>query len=366
MTLEGAHHRREGCDRHRSGDRTVGPAAGSVSTITWEDLVITLANERLEVELDPDRGAEIRAIRRPGGPNVLATYDWHTPLRASRPASSGDPTADWLSEYRGGWQELFPNAGAACEVMGVQLPFHGEVSTARWAMTDLESDSVTLSTATRLPLTLERRMRLAPDAATLLIEETVRLDADMAVPYRWGHHPAFAATEGAIVDVPEGIQVTVDDIWTGAHADLRQGSSGVWPRVATRSGGMVDLDRVGAGPTERLVYLSGFGVGGGWVAIRGVATSLGVAMAWDAATFPHAWFWWQIGGRSMPWYGRARIVAIEPHSAIREDGLAAAAARGEAHRLEPGQIHQTWLTVSLFDADSRPVRGVTRDGIVAR
>jgi hypothetical protein len=59
-------------------------------------------------------------------------------------------------------------------------------------------------------------------------------------------------------------------------------------------------------------------------------------------------------------------VAIEPHTAVPSDGLAAAVSRGDAHRLAPGRTHQTWLTLSLFDADARPVRMVARDGSVTR
>lgn len=326
--------------------------------------MLRLAGPRLEVEIEPDRGADILVVRRPGGPNVLATYDWQSPLRASRSSGYGDPELDWLSEYRGAWQELFPNTGAPCEVMGVPLPFHGEVSTARWEVTDHTPDSVTLVTPTRLPLVLERRMRLAPDTSTLLIEEAARLDADVAVPFLWGHHPAFQATAGARIDMPDGVSVRVDDDYATEHADLAPGSAGAWPHVPARTGGMVDLSLIGPGPTERLAYLSRFGASGGWTAIRGVADGLGVAMAWDPMTFPHAWFWWEILGPGHPWHGRSRIVAIEPHTAVPSDGLAAAVGRGDAHVLEPGRTRRTWLTVSLFDADTRPVRMVARDGSV--
>ncbi len=156
-----------------------------------------------EVELDrPWRRHPI--IRRPGGPNVLATYDWPAPTagepldqlgRSQRPTGS--------SEYRGGWQELFPNAGAACGSWTCRCRSTARSPRRAGTSTDLAPDSVTLTTATRLPLTLERRMRLAPDRPTLLIEETVRLDADIAVPYLWGHHPAFAGDRGR-TDRPAG------------------------------------------------------------------------------------------------------------------------------------------------------------------
>ena len=328
--------------------------------------MLRLTTGGLEVELDPDRGADILAIRRPGGANVLATTAWSSPLPASRSATYGDAVNDWLSEYRGGWQELFPNAGAPCTVMGVPLPFHGEVSTARWEVVEQAPDAVTLRTPARLPLVLERRMRLEGDRPILRIEESVRADADVTVPFLWGHHPAFAATDGACIDLPEGVIVDVDAAYGAPYGDLAVGGRGVWPRVPGRDGGgPVALDRIGPGPTERLAFLSGFG-DGTWAAIRGVAPGLGVAMAWDARTFPGAWFWWEIGGPGHPWHGRSRIVAIEPSTDNPADGLAAAVERGTAHRVGPGEVHETWLTVSLFDADDRAVRGVAQDGSVAR
>ena len=328
--------------------------------------MLRLANGVIEVELDPDRGSDILSIRHPGGANALATADWSSPLRASRSASYGDPVNDWLSEYRGGWQELFPNAGAPCTVMGVPLPFHGEVSTARWEVVEQAPDAVTLRTPARLPLILERRMRLDATRAVLRIEESVRADADARVPFLWGHHPAFAATDGARIVLPEGVVVNVDEAYEAPHGDLALGGVGTWPEAPGRQAGdAVALDRIGPGPTERLAFLSGFGERT-WAAIRGIAPGLGVAMAWDARTFPGAWFWWEIGGPGHPWHGRSRIVAIEPSTDNPADGLAAAMERGTAHQVGPGDVHETWITVSLFDADDRPVRDVARDGSVAR
>lgn len=327
--------------------------------------VIRLSNASIVVELDPEHGAEILSIRRPGEPNILATYDWATPLWARRSTSYGDQELDWLSEYRGGWQELFPNAGAACTVDGVPLPFHGEASATSWQVLAQAADHVTLTTPARLPLVLERRMRLARDRATLFIEETIRSDAPVDTVFLLGHHPAFVATEGARIDLPSGTSVSIDADYRTGLVDLEPGARGTWPVVPGRDGGRVHLDTIGAGPVQRLAYLSQLGAEP-WAAIRGVTPGEGVAMAWDSATFPCAWFWWEIGGSGYPWHGRARIVAIEPNTSFPSDGLAAARERGEAHELAAGAEHQAWLTVSLFEADERAVRRVGRDGSVER
>ena len=327
--------------------------------------MITLANDRIEVTLDPDHGAEIMSVRRPGRPNVLASYAWRSPLPAGRSTGYGDEVNDWLSEYRGGWQELFPNGGAACTVAGVPLPFHGEVSRARWRIDAQSNDSVTVSTPTRLPLVIERRMRLAPGQASLFIDETVTADADIAMPFLWGHHPAFLAAEGAQIDMPDGTVIVTDAAYETDLSDVAPGSRGAWPTVDARHGGTIDLDRVGSGPVERLAYLTNMG-DQPFAAIRDGSGGEGMGMAWDADMFRSAWFWWEIGGPGHPWHGRSRIVAIEPNTTFPSDGLAAASERGEAHVLPGGGERRTWLTMTLFDADDRAVRGVSRDGMVMR
>lgn len=57
---------------------------------------------------------------------LLASYDWPSPIGVTRSVSYGDAKLDWLSEYRSGWQLLVPDANTACEVSGLPLPFHGE------------------------------------------------------------------------------------------------------------------------------------------------------------------------------------------------------------------------------------------------
>jgi hypothetical protein len=291
----------------------------------------------LAVETDLSRGAEIISIARPGRANVLAYYDWETPLAASRSTSYGSDEFDWLSAYRGGWQELLANAGDACVVDGVPLPFHGEVSTAEWQVVRSDVDRLVVRTGTRLPIVVERRMIVAEDAPVLTLEETVTNVGPVDVPFLWGHHPVFAARPGMVIDAPPG--------------EIRGADTGEMPSA------------VPAGLFEGLYYLPDRDPG--WVALRDPAGGESSAMAWDASTFRHLWAWFELEGAGFPWYGRARMVGLEPQAAWPRDGLANAIARGRNLALAPGESRSAWLTLTVFDGGSRPVIGVERDGSIA-
>jgi galactose mutarotase-like enzyme len=323
--------------------------------------VIRLGNGAIEVHVDPERGGEIRHVGPAGGGNVLFWDPSSSPLRASRSTGYGTSEADWLSEYRGGWQELFPNAGAACTVNGVPLPFHGEASSARWTVHCSGAREAVLSTPARLPFVLERRMSLEADRPVLRIEETIGNESGLSLPYVWGHHPAFDALPGARIDLP-GATAHIPADHDPEHNDLRPGAVAPWPRVPGKDGDDVDLREVPDGPRERVAYL--VDLAAGWVALRHPPSGRGVALAWDTGAWPHLWCWTEIGGRDFPWYGRSRIVALEPAASWPNDGLAAAIERDRARRLDGNATATAWLTLALFDADERPVTGVTRDGSV--
>ncbi|MPZ95866.1 MAG: DUF4432 family protein [Propionibacteriales bacterium] len=326
-------------------------------------MVTTLLNEHLRVDVRPERGAEIAVLGAPNGRNLLASFGGASPLPASRSVSYGSTELDWLSHYRGGWQELFPNAGAECVVNGVPLPFHGEASTADWEVYASSPTSLTVSTPGRLPLVLRREMALDPAGPTLRIRESVTNESNAPMPFLWGHHPAYTAVPGARIDLPAATATAAEQFDTD-HNDLRPGASGPWPELPNKAGDATALDVVPTGPRERVVFLSS--LTDTWYALRDVEGGVGLAMAWDRAAFPCLWYWTEIGGPSFPWYGRSRIVALEPATAWPSDGLAAAVERGTAHLVDPGATMSAWLTVSLFDADERPVLGVDPDGAVTR
>lgn len=296
----------------------------------------------LAIELDERLGGEITGIRYRGR-DLLATHRWASPVGVSRSASYGDARLDWLSEYRGGWQLLVPNAGAECEVHGTPLPFHGEWSRTQVTVTERSAHRVVMTAGLRLPLTVEREVRLDPDRDRVVARTSVTNTVDVEVPFVWGEHPAFTVGDGDLIDLPS-VRVAAAD-----GSDL-----GTWPDP-----GGAHLDRIStAHPAESVHYLTGFE--SGWAAIR--RRDYGVALAWDVADMPVAWLWHEIASPRFPFFGRTSLVAIEPASSWPGTGLRDAVTRGQAIILQPGESRTTEVSLIPFETVDRAVTGVSITG----
>lgn len=320
--------------------------------------MVTLHNRQLTVEVDEDLGAEIRVVRGPDGRNALAYHDWDTPTSPSRGRSYDDPELDWLADYGGGWQETVPNAGQACLVDGLPMGFHGDASRTRWEVVAATEDSVHLRCPSRLPLTIEREMRLDPDRPVLRLEGRVSNLGPADVDIVWGQHPVFPSVPGARIDLPPGGTVHHDP---GRPSDLRAEDS-PWPTAYAADGSAVDLTETPPAGTERLLYVAG--QTDGWAAVRQPEPYVGVALAWDVAVHPFIWIWAMRDLPGFPFYGRASFLAIEAQRAWPYDGLAGARRRGQALTVPAGGSVSTWYTLALLPAGSGPVTGVARDGSV--
>lgn len=298
---------------------------------------------QLVVDVNEDLGGEITRVRYRDD-LLLASYDWPSPIGVTRSATYGDAKLDWLSEYRGGWQLLVPNAGAACEVSGVPLPFHGEWSRSQVTVRDRRADRVVLTAGTRLPLVVEREVSIATGPDRVLVRTTVSNIAREPVPFIWGEHPAFAVATGDRIDFPSAEVFDADGAGVGR-----------WPLLADGR----HLDRVDAGrPCDSVHYLAGFSRG--WAAIR--RGHVGMALAWNIDDFPYAWLWHEIGSPGFPFYGRTSIVAIEPASSWPGKGLRYAIERGQAIVLQPGDQRSTTVALIPFEPDGRAVSGAAISG----
>src|SRR5438132_5503587 len=137
----------------------------------WRSVV--LESDELRVVVLPDKGAEIhRLVHRESGVDVLFKGPWGLrPPGAPPREGSGDDEFMW--NYAGGWQELFPSVNESCTYRGRRIPFHGEVASLPWEH-ELAGDAVRLWTRCRqTPFRLERVMRLAGGEPELVLEGTV-------------------------------------------------------------------------------------------------------------------------------------------------------------------------------------------------
>ena len=147
-------------------------------------------------------------------------------------------------------------------------------------------------------------------------------------------------------------------------ADLEPGAVGTWPDARAAEAAASRHSTASPTPSSSGSAISPTArPGGPPSAIRD--SGRGVGLAWDLEAFPHLWLWEQLNGVRFPFYGRARLVGIEPVSCWPGDGLARAIERGQARTIGPHGSATGWITLSLFEATTDAVTGVDADGRVS-
>jgi len=270
--------------------------------------VIELRSEELSVQVDAKRGCEIAQIYR----KVDAR-----PLLLDIPADHRPPYGaeweEWIAAYRGGWQLMLPNAGAACDMGRTRWGFHGEASTRPWSVGRTRAStlraSVDLATA---PLTVHRTIEVK-GAEVRVMDEVLNRSTDRA-SFLWGHHPAFGGdlvTAGATL--ASNAKRVDNRIGTLAGPDC-----GSWPNL-----GELDLSVVPAlGGGTCLFFLHDFPPGA-WVRLANASSGIGVELHWASSDFACAWVWQEFGGEHRPPFnGAVRTCAVEPMTAFPAVGAA--------------------------------------------
>ncbi|HEX2325006.1 MAG TPA: DUF4432 family protein [Chloroflexota bacterium] len=368
------------------GDLPWGPPAGGTAPAGgapagWRS--VTLRNGQLEVVLLPEKGGEIYALRSlEHGVDLLWKSPWGPGLPPLPSASGEASQTAWLDHYGGGWQELFPNAGAACTVDGAAHPFHGEASVVPWSYrlgTHVTPDREELPQVqlevrlARSPFRLQKRISLDSRRPLLHVWERVTNESRQRRPYIWGQHPAFGApflAGGCRLDVPAGGYVAADP-QVSPRSPVVPGARSRWPHVtsarAAGAAGQQKVDLSVVPPPEAEVDTLGFLVdlSAGWYALSNEAMGLGFALTWPLEVFSCLWLWQELGGTlDYPWYGAAYVMGVEPHTSCPADGLAAAVQRGNARSLGPGESVEVELRAVLFTPQGR-VNAVSPEGDVA-
>lgn len=334
---------------------------------------VRLENELLAATVLVDKGADIyELIYKPKSMDVLWKSPWGL-RRPGTPASASRSEVNWLDEYAGGWQEIFPSGGGPADYNGVELNFHGQASMVAWDFECANGDDwAELSLSVRLsrsPFRIARVMRVEPGSPVLTLRERITNEGGEPVDYMWGHHPAFGAPFlGAACRIDTNARrIQADDGYDPPHGPFDLGRTYDWPH-AGRNGATVDLSRV-PGEDERrasLGYLVDFAGDHAWYGITNRELGFGVGLVWPVAHFPHAWFWQEMyASPGYPWYKGAYVMAIEPGTSIPGQGLVAVMEKSGTHRrLEPGESADAELRAVFYESTGG-ISGIGADGQVS-
>lgn len=336
---------------------------------------LVLENDAIAVTVIPLKGADIyRMVAKPEEIDVLWKSPWGLQPLVGGTAAAFSSAVTWSDAYEGGWQEIFPNGGAAGDYNGVELNFHGEASTSAWDVDAVAEDGaaavIRLSLRLRRsPFWIEREMRLEGDRPVLVLKERVSNEGGEPVEFMWGHHPAYGSPflSGACRVDTNATTLWADDGYDGPYNPLTLGGTFAWP-VGARDGVETDVSLVPAedGPPRQMMgFLRDFPGDHGWYGITNTELGLGVGMVWPTAVFPYAWYWQEMHASSgFPWYRGVYTMAIEPFTSY-PGGLTNVLAKTHTQRsLAPGESLEAELAAVLYRSRTG-ITGITPGGEVS-
>jgi hypothetical protein len=315
-----------------------------------------LENDRLRVGVLPEKGADIfEIVYKPADASAPIQFLMQTPWGLMPPGEQ--PQGDFLANYEGGWQELFPNANDACSYEGRDIPFHGEVALLPWSFEDASASAdagLLLQVDCRLtPFRIEREMRVPAGESNLIIREKVTNLSAAPADFVWGHHLTLGGDfleDGCRLEIPAHELYTADVLYEPLTARLKPLQQTMWPFAESRDGKQVDLSGI-PGPAARShddVIVGG--LERGFYEVTNPRLGLSFNLQWDAGVFPWLMFWQPYGGADLPPLTGIYGVGLEPWASRYP--LAKAQEAGQARRLEGGQSLETELIASV-----QPVRG---------
>ena len=314
---------------------------------------LRLSDSAIEVTLLPAKGADIYSfVDVATGIDVLMKTPWGLQPPGSMP-HPGSGRDEFLHNYEGGWQELFPNTGPACTYQGREIPLHGEVATLPWNSSVEREDENEIRVRVdvrcrQVPLSLTRRMTLTSLSGVVVIDEIVRNEADQTVMFVWGHHPVLGAPfleQGCCLQVGRCSVYTPDVPFDAANVSYACGQRGAWPYIRQLDGQEVDL-RIIPGPdanTHDHACLTD--LGRGMIEVENRRLGLVFGMEWDASIFRWINNWRPFGGSHAAPLEGIYGLAIEPW--VTRSNLAAAVADGTSLSIEGGGTFQTSIKAFL-------------------
>jgi galactose mutarotase-like enzyme len=309
---------------------------------------IELASDLLRLVVLPEVGAKIWQIHyKPAAADLL----WNNPLV---PPQRRTLHASYDDSWSGGWDELFPN-DETCDLLGYNLPDHGELWTGEW-----EHAIVTLRNVPALrlwyttPLThflVEKTIILPPDRAVVEINYKLSNQGAQAFPFLFKLHPAFAVSASHRIDFPS-MTVRREPEFPGTLEEAPLTFR--WPYARTSST-TLDLRQVPDEKSGAVHFFYGTELGGGWCGITNRANRLAAAIRFDPAVFSSCWLFATHGG-----WRELNVAVLEPATGYPYR-MRSMIDQGYGLHLAPGETLETSVLFSVQEGMAS-IGGVEENG----
>lgn len=284
---------------------------------------VIMENELIRLEILVDKGTDIvEFLYKPKDIDFM----WRSPIPLYNPSfvvTSQAKSGNFIDYYPGGWQEIFPNGGRACEYKNAPMGMHGEVTLIPWKFTVCEDSvnkiSILFYTETyRTPFKLFKKITLEKGSPFIEIEEEVVNNGAEEMDFMWGHHPAFGKpfiSPDSIIKI-KGANLKVSAGDGKSKSNLKQGIT-KWPFAEGKNGEKIDMSVCPSeeDKTSDMLFLSELEEGR--YEIFNTKLNISFFMEFPLNVFKYLWFWRIARGSfNWPWYGRTFNIALEPFSSI--------------------------------------------------
>ncbi len=320
-----------------------GPAVNGLNSLVLE-------NDVLRAIVLPQAGAKIWQIRyKPLQADLL----WNNPnLGPARQALY----ASYDDTWSGGWDELFPNDEAG-ELLGRNLPDHGELWTGEWHADPAEAgDAAGLRLRFETPVShflVEKTVLLRPARAVFDVQYKLTNRGAESFPFLFKLHPAFAVSAEHRIDFPAMmVQREPEFAGTLEGAPL----TFAWPD-AQIGDEVIDLRQVPGEGSGAVHFFYGTEMAAGWCGITNRANRLAAAVRFDPEVFSSCWLFATYGG-----WRDLNVAVLEPSTGYPYK-MQSMLDHGQACWLGPGESLETGVLLTVQEG-LRSIGGVEEDGTI--
>jgi hypothetical protein len=300
----------------------------------------SLENRSFRIEVVPGQGGRIESIMdRISGKEWVWHPDGYEPT--DRPLPIG---ASFDDNWRGGWEEVFPN-DAAGPFEGYSLVDHGELWSQPWSIIEKDSSGIKMSyRCERVPVEVEKTIVLSDSAPSFRLHYLFRSHAERPLPFLFKLHPAIAIEPGDEILLPD---CSVEPVSLDFSTLIGRNEKTRFPYGVARSGDQIRLDRILPRGANAQEFYYATGLSEGWAGIRNHRTNTELKFRFDRKDIPNVWIFESFG----KWRNHYTLL-MEPCTNVPWD-LNEALKRRTCAILEPGKKREYHFEVVIIPSQTK-------------